>query len=279
MTDFAVGTPPTVAALVDGVVRVFDGRRWKALPKPEGLPAELEYRLFFGRDNQPRLMGYSDASAPRAFYRRYKNGSFQPEPSELGPLGAAAGALYGVLGYTDPEVVCKPHELCLIKTLSGWKRVKAHDAAVPVFLGGGGAWALFDRSLQQLSETGFAPFSPSRVFERPVSVWVDPDKAPWVLDAGAAGLFRVVQGEWQKIQLALTEPAAVWGKGSSDIWVVSRSGAAHFDGVSFRCVRELNGDLRFVMPAGDTVWFAGAAGAYRVSAAKLALRAAAATTH
>jgi hypothetical protein len=263
VSDFAVGTPPTVAALSGLQVSLFDGQRWKALPKIVPSSDKLRFRLFFGRDNAPRLMGYDDGPEPRAFYRRFKGGRFQPEPAELGPLGAERGALYGVLGFTDPEVVCKPRELCLIKRISGWKRVPAHQTPVPIFLGNGGAWAFSEHGLQQLSDTGFVEFTPSQRFENPRALWVDAEDAPWVLDAAQSAVFHLAQGSWQRVDIPLEQPADLWGKAPNSVWIVGANGAAHFDGKSVRCVRELTGPLGSVMPAGDTLWFAGASGVFR----------------
>ncbi|MFZ5892369.1 MAG: hypothetical protein ACOY0T_15020 [Myxococcota bacterium] len=262
--DIAVGTPPTIAVRVDREVRVFDGKSWKTLPALEAMPANLRYRLFFGRDNQPRLMGYTDEAEPRAYYRRFKGGRFQPEPSELGPLGSERGALYGVLGFSDPEVVCRPREICLIKRLSGWARVPAHAAPVPVFLGKGGAWALVDHTLQRLEPKAFTPFTPTQHFERPVSVWTDEGGKPWVLDAGARAVLHVAQGKWERLDLPLEQPLDLWGKTSTDVWLVGGSGAAHFDGKVVRCPKELNTPLAQLMPAGDVLWLAGPSGLFRV---------------
>jgi len=263
VSDFAVGTPPTVAALAGLEVSLFDGKRWRALPKIEEGPDKLRFRLFFGRDNAPRLMGYVEGSEPRAFYRRFKGGRFQPEPSELGPLGAERGALYGVLGFTDPEVVCKPRELCLIKRISGWARVPAHERPVPIFLGNGGAFAFGEHTLERLEKTGFVEFTPAQRFERPRSLWVDAQGAPWVLDAGQRAVFHLAQGAWQRLEVPVDQPAELWGQSPTSVWIVGASGAAHFDGTRLRCVRELSGALSSVMPAGDTLWFAGESGVFR----------------
>lgn len=262
VSDFAVGKPPTVAARHGERISVFDGRTWKELP-PTDAPSSVTYALFFGRDNQPRLMGYEAGAEPRAFYRRFKGGRFQPEPSELGPLGSARGALYGVLGFADPEVVCKPRELCLIKRISGWGRVPAHEVPVPVFLGRADAWAFMDHTLQHLDSAGFRDFSPSRRFEKPSALWADERGLPWVLDDGA--LWRVsADAGWTRSAVPLASARALTGTKSSDVWVAGEGGAAWTNGTNFRCLRELAVPLSGVTQAGEDIWLWGTAGAFRV---------------
>jgi hypothetical protein len=263
VSDFAVGTPPIVAARSGDSIFVYDGRAWKKLPDLDPPRAELKYRLFFGRDNQPRLMGYEPGTAPRSFYRRFKGGRFQPEPSELGPLGSANGPLYGVLGFADPEVVCKPREVCLVKRLSGWNRVPAHDAPVPIFLGHGDAWAFVDHTLQHLESKGFREFSPPQHFERPSALWSDEHDLPWVLDEGA--LLRAAKDSgWTRLEVPLAASRALAGTSSREVWVAGESGAAVFDGSRFACIRELSAAFSGITRAGDDFWFWGANGAFRL---------------
>lgn len=252
-----------MAARHGNSISVYDGRTWKKLPELDAPKNELHYRLFFGRDNQPRLMGYEGGGEPRSFYRRFKGGRFQTEPSELGPLGSASGALYGVLGFADPEVVCKPREVCLVKRLSGWNRVPAHEAPVPIFLGRGDAWAFVDHSLEHLEPKGFRPFSPPQRFEHPSALWADEHGLPWVLDEGA--LLRVTkEAGWTRIEVPLTSPVALAGSSSGDVWVAGESGAALFDGSGFACVRELSSAFSGITRAGEDLWFWGASGAFRL---------------
>src|SRR5262245_43136936 len=111
VSSAAVGKPPKVAFLSASSVLVFDAKGTTTVAAPETTSDGGSVDRFFGRDDQPRLMGYRRADGggrAEPFYRRFKGGRFQPEPSELGPLAAPEGALYGVLGHADPEVVCRP---------------------------------------------------------------------------------------------------------------------------------------------------------------------------
>ncbi|HEX5100331.1 MAG TPA: hypothetical protein VFV94_12565, partial [Polyangiaceae bacterium] len=159
----AVGTPPRMAVWSGQSVTLFDGATARELPPPR-LPPGAVVELFFGRDDQPRLMGFAPAEAGKEIpvYLRFRHGSFRPEPSELGPLGAPRGALYGVLGFADPEVVCRPRELCLVKRTTGWKRVPAHERAVPIVLRNGAVFALHPDHVERLRDDGWAALEPPR---------------------------------------------------------------------------------------------------------------------
>ncbi len=263
VSSFAVGTPPSVAALAGVEVLRFDGRAWQKLPALQA-PPSAHFELFFGRDNQQRLMGFSgEAGAFQPFYRRFKAGRFQPEPSELGPLGASGGVLYGVLGFTDPEVVCRPSEFCLVKRMSGWKRVPAHPEPRSIVLGADTAFALGAHEVERLGKVGFQALEPAHHFAHPVSVWADPNGEPWVLDAGEPAIFRLSGANWTRMPAPVGEPRALAGTRSDDVWLVGTSGAAHYDGCAWTPVPDLTGPLAFVNFAGENLWLSGAAGAFR----------------
>src|SRR6187551_2379668 len=57
VVSFALGRPPKVAALARGEVLVFDGEKATRLAAPDARPPDVSVELFFGRDDQPRLMG------------------------------------------------------------------------------------------------------------------------------------------------------------------------------------------------------------------------------
>ena len=92
-----------MAALAD-MPYIHDGQSWSPRPLPDALrhaPGEDEFvEIFFGRDNQPRLMGRRIGldGARSAVYLRHFPSGWRKEPAELGPL-ANADSLYGPLGF------------------------------------------------------------------------------------------------------------------------------------------------------------------------------------
>ncbi len=262
--SIAVGAQGRLALLAGSHATLFERGAFRELPDVP-LPPSAEVAIWFGRDNAPRVMGFArDASAPeqqKSIYLRFKGGRWQPEPSELGPLGSSKGALYGVLGFADPEVVCRPGAVCLIKRLSGWKSVPAHPAPQHVLLSGGSAWALGEDSVERLDERGFTPLTPTRAWRHPSSLWTNGADV-FVSELEPARLHRLRGGEWQSFEVPLRGPRASWGD-ERGLWLAGDGGAALFDGASFQLASELSGPLHAIVANGDELWFAGGAGAFR----------------
>jgi len=261
--SLAVGTPPRAAIWSGQSVTLFDGGKARELPPPR-LPPGAVVELFFGRDDQPRLMGFAPGEPGKEVpvYLRFRNGAFRPEPSELGPLGAPRGALYGVLGYADPEVVCRPRELCLVKRTTGWKRVAAHERPVPIRLRNGAVFALHPDHVERLRDDGWSALEPARAFEQPLDAWPLPNGELWVLDRSAAGLSRLRGGQWEAVVTPVLEPRAIFGRSERSILVVGKNGAAEFDGTRFRCIGGVSGPLQLAIAVGSDVWVAGESGVY-----------------
>jgi hypothetical protein len=260
----AVGKPPKVAFLARGEALVFSGKGLERLPAPETRAPELSVEIYFGRDDQPRLMGHRPSGArAEPYYRRYKAGRFQPEPSELGPLAAPGGALYGVLGWDDPEVVCRPRQFCLVKRITGWGRAPAHDEPVRILLSGGTAWALHRDRIERLERDAWVNVVPERAFHEPLSLFADAPGSLFVVVASREEIVRLANGRWQTIKSPLRGPRAVWGSSATDVWLVGAGGAAHFDGKTWRTVPDIVGPLEQLVPAAPDLWLAGEGGIYR----------------
>lgn len=260
----AIGTPPRAAIWSGKSATLFDGDEAHELPAPH-LPPGASVEIFFGRDNQPRLLGFAPGEPGHEVpvYLRFRQGAFRPEPSELGPLAAPRGALYGVLGFADPEVVCRPRALCLVKRTTGWNRVAAHDVPARIVLRDGDVFALLPERIERLGAHGFAALEPAQAFDHPLDVWSAPNGALWVVARSAPGLFRLEAGHWLSVESPITEPRAVFGRSEREVFVVGANGAAAFDGTRFRCVRGVNGALRLAVAVGEDVWLAGESGVYR----------------
>ena len=133
-------------------------RTWRKLPFPKHLrPAadeKDEARIYFGRDNQPRVMGTRfGPDGPRQHYLRFRHGRWKTEPHELAAFaGRPHAALYGWLGWDDPEVLCKVGRFCLLKSRRGWSQaplvVPSPGVALRVDYGADGPFALTDTPAQ-----------------------------------------------------------------------------------------------------------------------------------
>ena len=264
VSSIAAGKPPKLAALARGEVLLFEDSRWQRLAAPETEDPELAVEVFFGRDDHPRLMGYRRSGArTEPFYRRYRGGRFRPEPSELGPLSAPDGALYGVLGHADPEVVCVPGRFCLVKRVSGWSRAGAHREPVRVVLTGGAAWALGRASVERLEGERWVAMAPERTWHAPADVLVDADGAILVVEPALGSVTRLRDGRWEPSPVPIRRPLALASSSPADLWLVGEGGAAHFDGSTWARVPGVEGPLERVMVAAGIVWLAGSAGLYQ----------------
>jgi hypothetical protein len=272
VTSLGVGKPPKIALLTAGEALLFDGAAFRRLAAPETTDPALSVEIFFGRDDQPRLMGYrrpdGGSRAFTPFYRRFKGGRFQPELGELGPLGGPDGALYGVLGHDDPEVVCRPSAFCLVKRTTGWGRANAHVEPVRVLLAGGTAWALHRDRIERLERDTWVSLAPERAWELPTSVFVDQDGSPWIVEAKRGVVTRLVNGRWETQSTPVSGARAIWGRASNDVWLVGVGGAAHFDGQAWFVAPGVAGPLSFVAYSRPNLWLAGEAGVYRGSPVK-----------
>ena len=264
VVSLAVGKPPKVAFLGSGEALIGDGKGLSRVPVGDTPSAELSIEIFFGRDDQPRLMGTrrTPSGKAQAYYRRYKGGRFQPEPSELGPLAGGDGPLYGVLGHADPEVVCRPGLFCLVKRTTGWARAPAHAIPARVVLAGGSAWALHPDRIERLEKESWVPIVPERTFGDPVALFVDSDGAPWVVESKPDAVTRLVKGVWETRASPVRGARAIWGSAPNDVWLVGASGAARFDGTGWRDVPGVPGPLSLIAFAPPNLWLAGAAGVF-----------------
>jgi hypothetical protein len=264
VVSFALGRPPKVAALARGEVLVFDGEKATRLAAADASQPDISAELFFGRDDQPRLMGSvrQPTGKSRPYYRRYRGGRFQPEPGELGPL-AGMGALYGVLGHEDPEVVCSPGRFCLVKRVEGWGRAAAHAQPVRIVLGAGTAFALAAETVERLEGNAWVPLVPARTFEEPVSLSVDPTGATWIVEAKRDAVSRLANARWDTIAAPVRGARAIFANTAEDVWLVGNSGVAHYDGSTWRSLPGIPGPLAFVARSGSALWLAGEAGVFR----------------
>ncbi|HET9959960.1 MAG TPA: hypothetical protein VFQ61_35955 [Polyangiaceae bacterium] len=269
VSSLSLGKAQRAVLLSGADVHLYDGKRLRKLepavnPSADGLHANV----FFGRDNEPRVLGYitpsptaAGAQSPRTKYLRYRGGRLAEAKDEIGSLASAQGVLYGVLGHDDPEVVCLAEKICIVKRLSGWKNIPAQSAAFEMVLAQGQVFAWRETTLEQLSKTGFValPSPPTRAPIR--SVWLGPDQALWLVDGSTLHQRRAET--WSSLTAPIQNPTVVWGRSSNDVWLGGSDGAAHFDGQSWRCVDGVPGPITHIAGNESTLWIAGPGGAYR----------------
>jgi hypothetical protein len=244
-----------------------DGGKWREIAFPEELRpkegADNQARIFFGRDDRPRLMGIYAGDPIEAVYFRYKGG-WRKEPKEIGHLARKPTIpLFGILGHDDPEVVCKLGDQCIIKRLTGWTMVPAGDERLWVELSGTEAWGLGEHKLVKITNDGWKPHGGRAPFDKAGGVWGDAEGEVWVSEPATDRLHHFDGQTWSTHTSPIAEPRALWGTGPEDVWLVGEGGAAHYDGKAWAVVAGLEGPLREIRGAPDgTIWAAGASGTW-----------------
>ena len=266
--SLALGEGGRVAALAEQPW-LFEGGRWQevALPPSMRIPAspDSEVRIYFGRDHRPRIMGWQRQGESKIqVYLRLHKGAWKRERGEIGRLiGAPAAPLFGVLGYEDPEVVCKPGDICLIKQRSGWSDFPAPAGELPtVIMSGGAVWAIDEGRLRRLGAKGWLEVAmPVPWSGRPTDLWSD-GEVVWASEAKGE-LHRWDGADWTTESAPLTGPRGLWGASARDLWLASDGGAAHYDGMSWRPVAGPRGPLAVVVGRDGELWLGGDSGLWR----------------
>lgn len=263
-----MGKAPKMAAY-GGTAHLFDGKRWVERPIPEDFghapPADSSAPLatiFFGRDNQPRLMGQrADAKGP--LYLRHKPKGWTLEPSELGGLASATTPLYGILGYDDPEIVCAVGSFCLVKSLRGWKRMPGADREEQFFLTPEGVYLERDGQLHRLEEVTWKPLMKAAPGVRGVC-----QRAPkrlWFITKEQLFSADVERGDAvESARVPVGEATALLCESDGSVWVVGTLGAALFDGQRWLRVDGIEGSLRAIVRGHGDVLMGGDRGLFRV---------------
>lgn len=272
VTSLALGEP-RVAALADEPWLLESGK-WRKVPLPEALRppggARDDARVYFGRDDRPRIMGARHAAGgARQLYLRWKDGRWIEEKNEIAKLrDPPAAALFGLLGHADPEVVCKVGDDCIVKRRTGWKMLRAGATPFRVELHDGHAWALLDGAVARLDAdkawTRFAPPTPvgstGGVFSHGNELWIS--------EPGANALHHLRDATWSRHDAPGARPRGMWGTGPSDVWLATDDGVARFDGTTWARVTGPTGPLSEVFGRDGEVWASGASGAWRLSRGK-----------
>jgi hypothetical protein len=266
VTSIALGEGSRVAVLADPP-QVGDARGLHVLPIPVGLrakPGEVdEARIYFGRDNEPRIMGRRLApDGERPIYWRHLPAGWRDGREEIGQLGSARqGGLWGVLGGADPELVCRVNASCIIKRSTGWTNAPAGPSARNVALQGGVLWGLDSSGIAGIDANGWSLTIPAPAWSTPRAFWATRAEA-WV--STERELFHFHDGAWSKLDSPLANVVAWWGTGPNSVWLVGQAGVAHFDGHAFRSAA-MPGALYAINGRDDTdVWVGGETGLFHL---------------
>jgi hypothetical protein len=267
VSAIALEIPPHAAAL--GADRVFlhDARGWRSevLPKSARPGPSVDLSLFYGRDNRVRLIGTHAAKAgPEGVYLRWLPAGFKREKAEIGRLSDPHGALVAVLGTAEPEIVCRPGDVCLVKRRSGWTSVKAPPDIQRVVLGGGVGWAVAGQTLLRLGAEAWEPVGAKGTWQSADALFATREKA-WIVETNAARLHSFDGAAWTVTPAPLAHPRALWGATADALWLVADEGLAFFDGSVWHPVPGAPSALTTVAGrSADDVWVGGGGGLFRI---------------
>lgn len=268
VTALALDAPPHVAALGATAVFVRDRTGWheQALPASVLQAPELRLSLFYGRDFRVRVVGtHAGPKGTQSVYLRSLPGGFKAAPDELGRLGnTRTGALVAVLGTADPEVVCRPGDLCLIKRISGWSSLPAPSDLSRVAISNGVGWAAAGKQLLREGRT-WTPVGTPGPWQRAGTLFLVGERA-FVLEPERRLIHEFANGLWRSSESPVGAPSAIWGAAPDALWLVGEGGVARFDGNVWRKVDTAPSELTTVLGSKTgEVWFSGKSGVYRVS--------------
>lgn len=260
---FAVEKAPHWAALGEREAWVERGHGIErhALPDAATRAPAPDFSLFYGRDTRIRVVG-NRGSAGTSVYLRLLDQGFVTEKKELGRLGDLEGGLVAVLGTADPEIVCRPGDACLVKSVRGWDTVPAPAGIERVTLGEGVGWAIAGRGVLRLGKKGWDGAG-SGSFAHADGLFALHD-AVWIVEHDTDRLHVVEAGAETVSRAPLRGPRCLWGTRRDDLWLVGDEGLAHFDGRRWIAATDVR-DLRVVGGRGPgEVWVGGLSGLYRV---------------
>jgi hypothetical protein len=229
----ALDREPYVAALGNDAVTVLDKRGTHREPLPEALRgASVDVGVFFGRDYRVRVAGTAHTpQGDEVRYYRSLPGGLTPALDELGPLGKRGGpGLVALLGTTDPEIVCRPGESCLLKRVSGWAKASAPVGLSHVGLSLGQGWALAGANFFRLDKD-WQLISPPGAWHKADDAFLRGSEA-CVVEHDGSRLHHFDGKAWHVSASPITGPRSLWGS-SDALWLGGDGGAASFDEGAF----------------------------------------------
>jgi hypothetical protein len=254
---------PYVAALGPEAVTVMDKRGTHQEPLPEALRGPgIDVGVFFGRDYRVRVAGTAHTpQGDEVRYYRSLPGGLRPALDELGPLGKRGGpGLVALLGTTDPEIVCRPGESCLLKRVSGWTKASAPAGLSRVGLSLGQGWAIAGASFFRLGKD-WQPVLPPGSWQKADDAFLRGDEA-CVVEHDSSRLHHFDGKAWHASASPVTGPRSLWGSADA-LWIGGDGGAVMFDDGAFR---KLDGVAHVAQVLGrdaQDVWLCSAEGVFR----------------
>lgn len=241
--------------------------KWRKISFPERLRPESgahDARIFFGRDDKPRIMGARRRDGQVAqLYLRYRFEKWIEERNEVAKLlEAPPQPLFGILGHADPEVACKVGSLCIIKRRTGWKTMPPGPGAPRVELHEGVPWALYPDAIARLDgDQRWLTVGAPAPFHAPGGVYAA-GRELWVSEPAAGKLHHHDGQGWRSLSAPVSGPRGMWGTGPHDVWLAGDGGLVHFDGSSWKRVAGVEGPVAEVYGRGEEIWAAGGAGVW-----------------
>ncbi|HVY27834.1 MAG TPA: hypothetical protein VHB79_14865 [Polyangiaceae bacterium] len=262
----ALDQEPYVAALGDDAVTVLDKRGQHEESLPEALRGpSVDLGVFFGRDYRVRLAGTAHTpQGDQVRYYRSLPGGLRPAPDELGPLGKrGAPGLVALLGTADPEIVCRPGQSCLIKSVTGWAKASAPVGLERVGLSLGSGWAIAGRNFYVLQKDwqllpGAGPW------QKAEHAFVRGDHA-CVVERAASRLHHFDGKAWHSSPSPVAGPRSLWGTDDA-LWIGGDGGAAVLKDGVFQAVGGVKHVAQVLGRSASDVWLCSSDGVYRARA-------------
>ncbi len=259
----ALDREPFVAALGDEAVTVFDKRGRHEEPLPDALRgAGVDVGVFFGRDYRVRIAGTAHTqSGDEVRYYRSLPGGLRPALDELGPLGKRGGpGLLALLGTADPEIVCRPGQSCLIKTINGWAKASAPPGIERVGLSLGNGWAVAGKTFFNLKKD-WQPLAAAGPWQKADDAFVRGEQA-CVVERSASKLHHWDGSTWRSSPAPVAGPRSLWASQDS-VWVAGDGGVATLEGDAFQKVSGVTRVAQVLGRTSQDVWLCADSGLYR----------------
>lgn len=262
----ALDQDPYVASLGDDAATVLDKRGQHEESLPEALRGpSVDVGVFFGRDYRIRLAGTAHTpQGDQVRYYRSLPGGLRPAPDELGPLGKpGAPGLVALLGTADPEIVCRPGQSCLIKSVNGWAKASAPVGLERVGLSLGSGWAIAGSSFYVLQKDwqllpGAGPW------QKADHAFVRGDHA-CVVERAASRLHHYDGKAWHSSPSPVAGPRSLWGTDDA-LWIGGDGGAAVLQDGAFHAVGGVKQVAQVLGRSASDVWLCSSDGVYRARA-------------